>query len=100
MTSIEIADAYKLRWDIEVFFKFLKQNLQFKHFITHNLNGMMVYVYSILIAAILFIIFKHQNKLTGFKIPLLQFTLEIEKEIIRDLVILCGGDPNKLKGRL
>jgi hypothetical protein len=99
-TSIEVADTYKLRWDIEVFFKFLKQNLQFKHFITHNLNGMMVYIYSILIAAILFIIFKHQNNLTGFKIALLQFTLEIEKEIIRDLVILCGGDPNKLKGRL
>jgi hypothetical protein len=53
-----------------------------------------------LIAAILFIIFKHQNNLTGFKIALLQFTLELEKEIIRDLVILCGGDPNKLKGRL
>lgn len=100
MSSIEIANAYRLRWDIEVFFKFLKQNLQFKHFITHNLNGMMVYVYSILIAAILFIIFKHQNKLTGFKIPLLQFTLELEKEIIRDLVVLCGGDPSKLKGKL
>ena len=100
MSSIEVADAYKLRWDIEVFFKFLKQNLQFKHFITHNLNGMMVYIYSILIAAILFIIYKHQNKLTGFKIPLLQFTLELEKEIIRDLVIMCGGDPNKLKGKL
>ena len=99
-SSIEIADMYNLRWEIEVFFKFLKQNLQFKHFITHNLNGMMVYIYSILIAAILFIIYKHQNKLSGFKIPLLKFTLEIEKEIIRDLVIMCGGDPNKLKGRL
>ena len=74
--------------------------MQFKHFISHSQNGMMVYIYSILIAAILFIIYKHQNKLTGFKIPLLQFTLELEKEIIRDLVIMCGGDPNKLKGKL
>jgi hypothetical protein len=99
-SAIEIANSYKLRWDIEVFFKFLKQHLQFKHFIAHSLNGMMVYIYSILIAAILFTIFKHQNNLTGFKIALLQFTQELEKEIIADLVILSGGDPNKLKGIL
>jgi hypothetical protein len=49
---------------------------------------------------VLFTIFKHQNNLKGFKIALLQFTLELEKEIIRDLVILSGGDPAKLKGRL
>jgi len=88
----EIADIYKKRWDIEVFFKFVKQHLQFKHFISHSQNGMIVYLYSILIAAILFTIFKVSNKLAGFKIPLLKFCLLLEKEIIRDIVVLSGGD--------
>jgi IS4 transposase len=88
----EIADIYKKRWDIEVFFKFVKQHLQFKHFISHSQNGMIVYLYSILVAAILFTIFKVSNKLAGFKIPLLKFCLLLEKEIIRDIVVLSGGD--------
>lgn len=80
----EITQMYKSRWDIEVFFKFIKQNLQFKHFISHNKNDMSVYIYCILIATILFAVFKKSNQLQGFKIPLLRFTLLLEKEIIRD----------------
>ena len=94
LSSQEVAEIYKRRWDIEVFFKFIKQNLQIKHFISHNKNGMMIYIYCILIAAILFTIFKITNKLTGFKIPLLQFSLSLQKEIIKNIVLFCGGDPN------
>lgn len=96
----EIAEIYKKRWDIEVFFKFIKQHLQFKHFISHSQNGMIVYLYSILIAAILFTIFKKINNLKGFKIPLLRFCLLLEKEIIRDIVILSGGNIDLIKFRL
>lgn len=96
----EITQIYKSRWDIEVFFKFIKQNLQFKHFISHNKNGMSVYIYCILIAAILFAVFKKSNQLQGFKIPLLRFTLLLEKEIIKDLIILSGGNPKLVEDRL
>ncbi len=96
----EVALMYKSRWDIEVFFKFIKQHLQFKHFISHNKNGMSVYIYCILIAAILFSVFKKSNQLQGFKIPLLRFTLLLEKEIIRDLIILSGGNPKLVEDRL
>jgi hypothetical protein len=96
----EITQMYKSRWDIEVFFKFIKQNLQFKHFISHNKNGMSVYIYCILIAAILFAVFKKSNQLQGFKIPLLRFTLLLEKEIIKDLIILSGGNPKLVEDRL
>lgn len=94
LSAQDIGEAYKRRWDIEVFFKFIKQNLQIKHFISHNKNGMMVYIYCILIAAILFTIFKIINKLTGFKIALLAFKLEIQKETIKDIVLFCGGNPD------
>ena len=61
---------------------------------------MMVYIYCILIAAILFTIFKITNKLTGFKIALLQFTLALEKSIIKDIVLFCGGNPDLVDPRL
>ena len=96
----EIALMYKSRWDIEVFFKFVKQHLQFKHFVSHNKNGMSVYIYCILIAAILFAVFKKSNQLQGFKIPLLRFTLLLEKEIIRDLIMMSGGNPKLVEDRL
>ena len=96
----EITQMYKSRWDIEVFFKFIKQNLQFKHFISHNKNGMSVYIYCILIATILFAVFKKSNQLQGFKIPLLRFTLLLEKEIIKDLIIMSGGNPKLVEDRL
>ncbi|WP_417904993.1 IS4 family transposase [Candidatus Tisiphia endosymbiont of Micropterix aruncella] len=94
LSAEELAESYKERWSIGVFFKFIKQNLQFKNFVSHNMNGMQVYLYCILIAAILFIIFKISNKLTGFKMALLKFTLFIEKELIKDIVLFCGGNPN------
>ena len=94
LSNYDIASIYKNRWDIEVFFKFLKQHLQLKHFISYNQNGMKVYIYCLLIAAILFVIFKITNKLSGFKIALLQFTLLLEKEIIKDIVIFSGGNPD------
>ena len=96
----EVALMYKSRWDIEVFFKFIKQHLQFKHFISHNKNGMSVYIYCILIAAILFSVFKKSNQLQGFKIPLMRFTLLLEKEIIKDLIIMSGGNPKLVGDRL
>lgn len=92
-----IAQIYRRRWDIEVFFKFIKQHLGYKHFLSHSINGMKVYIYIILIAAIMFLIYKIQNKLQGFKIPLFEFTLEIDKSIIRSIVLLAGGNLNLVK---
>lgn len=100
LNTSEVVEAYKRRWDIEVLFKFLKQHLQFKHFISHNNNGMSVYIYCLLIAAILFMAYKKTNNLIGYKIAMLRFILELEKEIIKDIVIFCGGDPNLISLRL
>ena len=35
----EIADIYKQRWDIEVFFRFIKQELNVSHFLSVSENG-------------------------------------------------------------
>ncbi len=95
-TAKEICDIYKQRWEIEVFFKFIKQNLNFKHLLSRDTNGIKVVLYMTLIMAILLTVYKKMNKLKGYKIPKLKFAQELEVLIIKDIVLKCGGDPNKV----
>lgn len=88
----EIGEIYRRRWDIEVFFKFVKQELNLKHFLARNLNGLMVYIYMILIFSILLLIYKTKNSLTGFKFVKWDFFHELEIEIVGDIVLFCGGN--------
>lgn len=96
LTAKEVADIYKQRWEIEVFFKFIKQNLNFSHLLSRNSNGIKVVMYMTLITAILLIVYKKLNNLKGYKIPKLKFAQELEVLIIKDIVQRCGGNPNKV----
>lgn len=96
LTAADITEIYKRRWDIEVFFKFIKQLLNFKHFISRNENGMKVVLYVTMIAAILLIAYKKENNLEGYKIAKQQFANDLEIEIIKEIVILCGGSIERL----
>lgn len=96
MTAVEITNIYKRRWDIEVFFKFLKQLLDFKHLVSRTENGVQVMLYVTMIAAILLLAYKKQNGLAGFKIPQQKLAQEIEKEITKHIITLCGGNPDLL----
>ena len=49
----EIMEIYRFRWTIEVFFKFLKQNLNFSHLLSGSENGLTVILYLTLIEALL-----------------------------------------------
>jgi hypothetical protein len=47
-----IAQIYRRRWDIEVLFRFLKQEMNLTHFVCNDLNAIQVMLYFTLIAAI------------------------------------------------
>lgn len=49
----EIADIYKQRWQIELFFKWIKQNLRIGHFLGRSQNAVQIQIYVALIAHIL-----------------------------------------------
>lgn len=93
----QVTELYKRRWDIEIFFKFIKQHLTFNHLINRSENGIKVILYITMIAAILILAYKKTNRLKGFKMVKQQLAQEIEKEIVKDLILLCGGNPNKLE---
>lgn len=91
--AAEVTDIYRMRWEIEIFFRFLKQELNFSHLLCRNENGIKVIVYVTLIAAMMVLIYRKLNQLTGFKIVKLRFSLELQTEIIKEIVRQCGGNP-------
>lgn len=97
LSAQEIAHIYKQRWQIEVFFKFIKQQLNFSHLLSRNENGIKVVLYMTMIAAILVTAFKNANKLKGYKIPKIKLANQLEALIIEDIVVLCGGNPLLIK---
>lgn len=52
-TAQTIADIYKERWSIEVFFKHIKQNLKIKSFIGTSFNAVMIQLWTALISMLL-----------------------------------------------
>jgi IS4 transposase len=91
--SYQLTEWYKQRWDIEVFFKFLKQHLNAKHLVSRDENGIKVMIYMTLIVAILILVYKKLNQIKFYKMARLEFELELDNEITKAIVILCGGDP-------
>ena len=52
-TAVEIAALYKSRWQIELFFKWIKQNLKIKRFIGRSENAVKIQALSAMIAYLL-----------------------------------------------
>ena len=92
LTPKEIAEAYRRRWDIEVFFKFLKQELNFSHFLSTSENGIKVRLYMTLITAMLIMIYNRKNGI-GYSDAKFCFKLDMEEWIMDLNHFIKGGDP-------
>ena len=97
LEAYEVAYIYKQRWQIEVFFRFIKQQLNFSHLLTRNENGIKVLLYMTLITAILLTVFKNVNSYKGYKIPKVKLANQLEALLIEEIVALCGGNPHIIK---
>lgn len=97
LSAAEVAALYRKRWDIEVFFKFLKSHLNFSHLLSRSRNGILVVMYVTMIAAILTMAYRKLNQISGFKAAKQRFAQDLENELIRFIVVACGGDPNRMQ---
>ena len=84
LTACEVADLYKSRWEIETFFKFIKQELNFKHLLSRTENGIKVVMYLTMIAAIILTIYKKVNNIIGWAAAKIYFMDELESGIMRE----------------
>jgi hypothetical protein len=87
-----IASIYKMRWAIEVLFKFLKQEMNLKHLISSDRNAIETMLYITLIAAMLVLIYKAQNSIKSYKDAKIRFFNELQAAILLDTLNTKGGD--------
>lgn len=95
LSAKEISDYYRKRWDIEVFFRFMKQELNLSHLVSLNKNGIEVMVYMTMIASMLLLIYKKANNI-GYKTAKRRITMELRDMITAVLIVFAGGDPAKV----
>jgi putative transposase len=55
-----MADTYKVRWQIELFFKWIKQHLKIKKFVSTTENGVKTQIWCALITYVLILLFKQK----------------------------------------
>ena len=96
LSAQEIAEAYRRRWDIEVFYRFLKQELSFSHFLSTSDNGIKVILYMTLITAMLIMIYKRLNGI-GYSDAKFCFKLQLEDWIIDLNVAIKTSGPEYKK---
>jgi hypothetical protein len=97
MKAKEVTEIYKSRWQIEVFFKFIKQHLNFSHLLNRTENGIKVVMYVTMTTAILLAHYKKDKELKGYKIAKRKFAQDLERDIIYNIVLLCNGNAQKAK---
>lgn len=90
LSAKEVAQAYRRRWDIEVFFRFIKQELHVSHLVSLNKNGIEVMLYMTLIVAMLILIYKKANQI-GYKTAKRRFKMELRNLAIAMIVVVCEG---------
>lgn len=92
MTTEQIASIYKHRWDIEVLFRFLKQEMNLTHFVSNNTNAIMAMIYCTLILSMLILVYKKVNCLSSYKIAKIQFSQDLRNGILLEIM----EDPIKM----
>ena len=92
LAASTIADIYKTRWQIELFFKWIKQNLKVKGFLGASQNAVMTQIWIAMCVYLLLSYIRFLNHIQPSlqqMLRLLQFNLFVRRELLE----LLKGDP-------
>ena len=92
LSAKTIADIYKARWQIELFFKWIKQNLKIKSFFGTSKNAVMTQIWVALCAYLLLAFIKFRSRI-GYSLQQMIRLLQLNLFDRRDLIALLRGDP-------
>lgn len=70
-SAVEVATAYKLRWQIELLFRWLKQHLKLRKFLGTSENAIKLQLYAAMIA---YVLLRLAAKAAGTRFDILRFT--------------------------
>ncbi|PCJ90143.1 MAG: IS4 family transposase [Porticoccaceae bacterium] len=92
LSTKTIADIYKARWQVELFFKWIKQNLKIKSFVGTSKNTVMTQIWIALCAYLLLAFLKFSSRLHKSMQQILRL-LQLNLFEKRDMMALLRGDP-------
>ena len=87
-----IADIYKARWQVELFFKWIKQNLKVKSFVGTSKNAVLTQIWIAMCVYLILVFLKCQSGIGRTMQQILRL-LQINLFEKRDLMALLRGDP-------
>ncbi len=96
LSATTIAQLYKARWQVELFFKWIKQNLRIKRFLGTSQNAVKIQIWVALIAYILCAYLKHLSRSPS---SMLEITRLLQMNIFRkfDLANLLRKEFQRFK---
>jgi len=90
--SITIAEIYKKRWQIEIFFKWIKNNLKIKSFIGTSQNAVMTQIW---VALIYYLLVTYIKFLHGAKLNPTELTWRIKDTLMMNFSLLEALNQDK-----
>ena len=94
LAASTIAQIYKSRWQIELFFKWIKQNLKIKTFLGTSRNAVLTQIWIALCAYLVLAWLKFKHRL-GYSLQQMLRLLQLNLFERRDLLKLLRGEPEK-----
>ena len=95
LAPVTIAAIYKQRWQIELFFKWIKQNLKIKTFLGTSKNAVMTQIWAAMCVYLMLAYAKFLSKTVASMQHILRL-LQLNLFMRRDLSALVRGDPPDL----
>lgn len=92
LSAKTITELYKQRWQVELFFKWIKQNLKIKAFLGNSKNAVMTQIWIALCAYLLLAYLKFSAKISWSLQKILRL-LQLNLFMRRDLLALFRSDP-------
>ena len=92
LSARTIADIYKERWQVEIFFRFIKQNLKIKTFLGNSKNAVLSQVYVALIA---YLLLAYQKFLSKIGLSLHYLARLVQRNLFQQCEILDLVDPRQ-----
>lgn len=96
VSALEIARLYKNRWQIEVFFKWIKQNLVIKKLWGHSPNAVKIHIWTAICAYLIVAYMKHtlKSNYSIYEIMQILSVSAFDKTPIRDLLTISQVNQN------
>jgi transposase len=96
LSAKTIAEIYKRRWDIENFFKWIKQNLKIKTFLGSSENAVLIQIWT---AMIYYLILKYIQLQTKYAFSMLNLTRVVCSTLFKNvhMIDLLNLSPNQFK---